>query len=785
MKQFLLVCVLGVHVAAPAQESLDLGEIAFANSGSRSAQAPFLRGVTALHSFWYAEARRAFREAHDIDPDFVLAYWGEAMTYHQSLWNRQDRNAAQAALAKLAPTTAERMAKPATPREKMFLKAAEILFGEGDRDGRVQSYRRHMQRMSNRFPEDVDIAAFYALSILGSIDLGKDYREAVLAAARLEPFFASHPKHPGVLHYLIHAYDDPVHAPLGLRAAEIYAKVAPSSAHALHMPSHIFLQRGRWSDVVSSNIDASDAALAHDEPGQYDHAMTWWHYALLQQGRFEEAWDHLLAYLEKARGFSGRAQGHAAVMAARNVIESRRWEEVDAWPALLNRHTGDDRVLLAFGLADAFRGHTPRAQEIVRSIQTKVADQRAAGRERRALASEIRWGMVQVVIYWMENCWEEAEALMPSILAKTDQLGTPIGPPTLIQPPYELFGELLLTMEEPERAGQMFRKGLDRTANRSHSLAGLAVASSRTGEREEATQALAGLKVNWGDAKPPQWRDVSLLLEERSYGTTLSGEPSHDRHPNWSPDGSLLVYEINHENRAQIAIRKPGSPEFHLISPDSQKSSSPSWHPNGKRIVYHASPQGEDDLFTMNPDGTDIRQLTRHPAPDRFPRFSPDGNRIAFTSVRDGNLELYLCEADGANPKRLTYHPQRDLWPSWSPDGSRLVFFSRRDTHGRRDELYIIHLDSGQVERLTHHPTHDFTPSWSPDGHWIAWSGKRTGGRPELYAMHLQDRVPIRLTFDGFGDTTVNWSPDSLSLTWSAYNQTNYDLVSVPFNPSF
>ncbi len=226
--------------SAKTNGPVDLGKIDFPNSGPSEAQKSFIEGVLLLHSFEYARARRAFQEASRIAPDFALAFWGEAMTYDHRIWGEQDRSSALAALNRLAPTPAERRAKAKTEREKLYFDAVEKLYEEGDNASVAAAYSNAMAEVTKRFPDDLEAQAFYSLSLLGLTGTVRNTENYMKAAAAAETIYQKNPLHPGALHYLIHSYDDPVHAPLGLRAARAYGTVARSASHAQHMPSHIF-----------------------------------------------------------------------------------------------------------------------------------------------------------------------------------------------------------------------------------------------------------------------------------------------------------------------------------------------------------------------------------------------------------------------------------------------------------------------------------------------------------------------------------------------------------------
>src|SRR5580765_3458748 len=269
----------------------DLGSVSFDNSGAPAAQESFLAGLAQLHNFEYAAAADLFRRAQQIDPGFAMAYWGEAMTYNHPVWMEQDRGAARKALARMAPTREARVARAKTPREQTYLRAVEILYGDADKQACDLAYADAMAELHRAYPDDPDAAAFYALALLGTAHEGRDFTIYMRAASIVEPVFRDHPNHPGAAHYLIHSYDDPVHAPLGLRAARAYSRIAPSAGHAQHMTSHIFVALGMWDDVVTANeaavqvVNAGRAEHGH-EPGTCGHYNFWLEYGYLQQGRF-------------------------------------------------------------------------------------------------------------------------------------------------------------------------------------------------------------------------------------------------------------------------------------------------------------------------------------------------------------------------------------------------------------------------------------------------------------------------------------------------------------------
>ncbi len=275
------------HAQSTGPVNTGLGTTHFPNSGAPRAQHEFLRGLLLLHSFEYQPARRAFLAAERIDPNFAMAYWGEALTYNQTLWGEQDRDAARAALAKLAPTPTERAAKAGTARERGYLASVELLYGDGDKTQRDANFSAALGVLARTYPTDLDARAFYALSILGLTNGVRNVANYMRAAAEAEAVYEIDKDHPGALHYLIHAYDDPIHAPLGLRAARRYGKVAPAASHAQHMPSHIFFALGMWDEAIEANAKSLKIARAQHDEGY--HSLVWLTYAYLQEDKRREA----------------------------------------------------------------------------------------------------------------------------------------------------------------------------------------------------------------------------------------------------------------------------------------------------------------------------------------------------------------------------------------------------------------------------------------------------------------------------------------------------------------
>ena len=314
-------CLAGSH-ALPAQEGHQhpdhhapdqLGSLEFPTSAATvRGQELFERGMLNLHSFEYDEARMTFRELREKEPDLAIAAWGEALTHYRPIWKQEDLKDARAVLAALGDTREARAAKAGSDVERGLLGAVEVLFAEGSRSGRWVGYADAMGALSKRHPHHTEIGALHCLAILGTSLDGRDTRTYMRAAAVGQHFYMREPRHPGLLHYLIHCYDDPIHAPLGLPMARAYDQVAPDAEHALHMPSHIYLALGMWPETVAANIrsvaaaDKRVARMGWTAERRGWHAFLWQGYGHLQLGEtkaaramLKEAYEHAHALPEQ------------------------------------------------------------------------------------------------------------------------------------------------------------------------------------------------------------------------------------------------------------------------------------------------------------------------------------------------------------------------------------------------------------------------------------------------------------------------------------------------------
>jgi tetratricopeptide (TPR) repeat protein len=495
------------------------GETVFPTSaGSPAAQEKFLEGLLALHSFEYEDARAAFQEAWDLEPDFAMAVWGEAMTYNHPVWLRANPEAALAALEKLGPDPAARRAKAGTEREGSYLDAVEILFGEGTKLERDIAYSEAMGRLAEAWPDDLDAASFYALSLIGTCHEGRDVATYMRAAAVVEEVFAKNPLHPGAAHYLIHSYDDPVHAPLGLRPARVYAGIAPAAEHALHMPSHIFLALGMWPEVVASNIDSYEAGEARRarkgqgvEKRPY-HALWWQYYAHLQLGELEEAQRLMQIVVQDAvenprLPENASTRLHLAFLRAAWAIETGDWERLPEAPVL--HYLESDQIgasLYADGLHALAQGDLEGVRSVLGTLSTYTGDGGGTGSTCHAApivgnpgrptridrtALNLLELQLEALVAHAEGRGDEAVDLLEKACAIEEQRPFGFGPPmTPPKPSHELLGEVLLKLGRYEEARDLFERALERAPGRALSLAGLE-ASSAAITRAAATEAAA------------------------------------------------------------------------------------------------------------------------------------------------------------------------------------------------------------------------------------------------------------------------------------------------------
>jgi tetratricopeptide (TPR) repeat protein len=487
--------------AAPARAQL--GSITFPTSGAAAAQPAFLEGVKELYSFQFDEARVAFQKAEQIDPKFAMAYWGEAMSHNHPLWAEVDVPAARAALEKIAPDPATLESKGGTEKEKAYLAAAhELFYAPGDKLARDNAYCDAMANMYSRWPNDEEVEVFYALSLLGTVRPGDTgFRRQALAAAICLHVFQENPNHPGAAHFIIHAFDDPDHAILALPAARAYAKIAPSAAHALHMPSHIFLRLGMWQDVVDSNAVAYQSARALEQrmnlpEGREDfHTLSWLEYGNIMLGRTADAEKNL----EWAKEAVDRNPGNRGVLAgylgmrARYILETGKWEmasqtgvnEAIGSGGGSSYEANDDTWVFITGMAAAKRVDFSGADNCVqqmRAIRQRVESSDAYAAKPYAIMENELASQAE----FARGHKDEALQLAKKAADIDVTLAPPSGPPDPIKPALEFYAEMLAATGKQAEAAAIFEKQLLRTPNRTPSVKELAAIKGLSGTAKVA-----------------------------------------------------------------------------------------------------------------------------------------------------------------------------------------------------------------------------------------------------------------------------------------------------------
>ena len=497
-----LIATLLLAVASRAAAQEQLGVIVFPNSGNAAAQPAFIRGVLLLHSFEFDDAAAAFRQAQQADTNFALAYWGEAMTYTHGLWNEQDLDKARAVLSRLGDTPAERQAKAATPREQAWLASAEILYGDGPKAKRDTLFSAALQQLAASDPADNEALAFYALSLMSLSQAVRNVPTYMRAGALAQEVLRRNPEHPGAAHYVIHAFDDPVHAPIGLYAAQRYSVIAPGADHAQHMTTHIFLALGMWPQVVQQNIVASGPDSSKWRPGHY---TSWMQYGLLQEARYADA-RRLIELTRANMGSQARPgnRSYLVLMRAQQVIDAEEWSDpVLQWTLdTTGLGTAPQAIdVFTVGFAAYKRGKSEAAASAV----DQLARINAGGKTDRygrvetavALEKELR-GLVLLGA----GRHDEGIAMLRDATTFEDGLAAEYGPPDIVKPTHELLGEVLLARGANAEAQKEFTRALEMAPGRSLSLLGLARAARAAGDTAVANTAEATLKKNWssGDA---------------------------------------------------------------------------------------------------------------------------------------------------------------------------------------------------------------------------------------------------------------------------------------------
>jgi len=503
-----------------------LGAVHFPVSCVTEVQQPFERGVALLHSFWYEEAEKQFTQVTKDDPHCAMAHWGVAMSLWHELWDHPEAKTIKRGQAEVKKA---KSLHSRDDRERSYIAAMDAFYGgpkERDYQSRADGYSKAMEQLYGHHPEDQEAAVFYGLSLLASAPDGDTtFAHQKQAAAVLEKVFAEAPDHPGVAHYLIHSYDSPQMAQLGLPAARRYAKIAPAAPHALHMPSHIFARLGLWQDDIDSNLASvaatrKTAAMHMGGGGHQFHAMDFLQYAYLQSGRDTEAQqliDEVNAMPEMKEDMYGDFDPHVYAMivfSARYVLEMHHWSDaanLAPVPGASLRNTSFIHWARAIGAArtgNPAQAHKEAAE--IDSIRTKLLrDKKTYSAEgaRRDFEEAEAWAN------YADGKHDEALKALRAVAEKEEAEGDE----PLAIPAREMLADMLLDMNQPVQAFAEYETDLKFNPNRFDGLYGAAHAAELADKRDQANTYYAQLlKVCDGSKSDrPELSHARALLAQK------------------------------------------------------------------------------------------------------------------------------------------------------------------------------------------------------------------------------------------------------------------------------
>jgi hypothetical protein len=469
-----------------------LGTVIFVTSCAPSVAHEFERAVALLHSFAYTAAEQAFRHVSTADPTCAMAHWGVAMSHYHQLWSppgAEDLREGRAEMDEAMHLDVR------SERERQFIAAANAYYGDSERvahQARAKAYEEAMSLAARSNPTDSEVQVFYALSLIATASPEeKSHANQKRAAFILEALYRDHPDHPGVAHYLIHAYDNAELAPRGLAAARAYSKIAPSAPHALHMPSHIFTRLGLWDDSIASNVAARAAAQTQDDVGEELHAMDYLVYAYLQRGREADA-GQVIAALGTMRGLSGDdfKIGYAATaMPVRLAMESHDWRAAAALQSLPESTPQVAAIVFwARAVANARAGHAQMANDDIARLESCRQKLQAAGNAYWATQVDV---LDKEARAWQSKANSNSGLGAQLLRAAADEEDAveklPVTPGPII-PAREQLGELLLALNRPQEALQEFRAVLVAAPGRRGALSGAAQAADAMGDTHTASK---------------------------------------------------------------------------------------------------------------------------------------------------------------------------------------------------------------------------------------------------------------------------------------------------------
>jgi hypothetical protein len=508
----------GLPGAAPSDQ---FGKVDFPTSCAAEVQPTIEKGLALLHSFQYTESEKTFAEAATRAPKCAIAHWGKAMAKYHQIWDFPDDKTLKGGRKEIEK--AQKL-RPALPREQDFIHAAAAFFQKKSKMShadRVQAYSSALERLHTQSPGEVEISAFYALSLISLAEEDVDnIANRKKAISILDPLLQPHPDHPGVAHYLIHATDRPEFAAQGLAAARRYAAIAPDSAHALHMPSHIFVRLGLWQDSIASNIAAiasgAHATEMHMAEFHYQtHAMDFLSYSYLQTGQEAKAREviehtsHIVGANEESKA------DDRAYLAARTALELHRWKEAANLPIPALRKNWQDTTYWARAIGAARSGDVAAAESAVKELTQLVADREKRARKSGYSVSTEKASDLREAEAWLAFAKGKSDEALQELRAAADHQDKNGGESVGI-PAREMLADMLLELQRPAAAFAEYKTILKNSPNRFDGLLGAARSAQAIGDMPGAQSFYAKLtQICDAGADRPELAEAKTYLTQK------------------------------------------------------------------------------------------------------------------------------------------------------------------------------------------------------------------------------------------------------------------------------